>query len=42
MAGHTAHDDHPRFNAMLKTARTFQPKGPLVFGGQTIFEEGRP
>jgi hypothetical protein len=39
MAGHTAHDDHPRLQAMLRKARTFQPKSPLVFGGETIFEQ---
>ena len=42
MAGHTAHDDHPRFKDMLAKARTFQPKPPLVWGGETIFEDGSP
>ena len=40
MAGHSAHDDHPGFRAMLAKARTFQPKSPLVWGGETIFEDG--
>jgi hypothetical protein len=38
MAGHSAHDDDPRFKRMLVKARKMQPKPPLVFGGETIFE----
>ena len=40
MAGHTAHDEDPRFKAMLTKARAFQPKSPLVFGGRTLFDAG--
>jgi hypothetical protein len=36
MAGHTAHDDDQRFNAFLKEARKLQPKGPSVWGGNTV------
>lgn len=37
MAGHSAHDDDPRFNAFLKKARAFQPRGSSVWGGRTLF-----
>jgi hypothetical protein len=37
MAGHTAHDDDPRFKAFLKKARAFQPEGPSVWGGRTLW-----
>ena len=36
MAGHTAHDNDPRFNAFLAKARAFQPVGPSVWGGKTL------
>lgn len=36
MAGHTAHDDDARFNAFLTEARKLQPKGPSVWGGNTV------
>lgn len=38
MAGHSAHDDDARFKRMLAKARKMQPKSPLVFGGETLFE----
>jgi hypothetical protein len=37
MAGHTAHDNDARFNAFLAKARAFQPKGPSVWGGRTLW-----
>jgi hypothetical protein len=37
MAGHRAHDDDPRFNAFLAKARTLQPRGPSVWGGEIVF-----
>jgi hypothetical protein len=37
MAGHSAHDDDPRFKAFLKKARAFQPEGPSVWGGRTLW-----
>jgi hypothetical protein len=40
MAGHTAHDDDPRFNAFLKKARKLQPEGPSVWGGETLWSRG--
>jgi hypothetical protein len=46
MAGHSAHDDDPRFNAFLTKARKLQPEGPSVWGGQTLWSrperDGRP
>jgi hypothetical protein len=36
--GHTAHDHDPRFNAFLKRAQKLQPKEPLVWFGDPIFE----
>jgi hypothetical protein len=36
MAGHSAHDDDARFNAFLTEARKLQPKGPSVWGGDTV------
>jgi hypothetical protein len=36
MAGHTAHDDDPRFNEFLGRARQLQPKGPSVWGGTVV------
>jgi hypothetical protein len=40
MAGHSAHDDDPRFNAFLKKARKMQPEGPSVWGGETLWSRG--
>jgi hypothetical protein len=40
MAGHSAHDDDPRFNAFLKKARKLQPVGPSVWGGETLWSRG--
>jgi hypothetical protein len=40
MAGHSAHDDDPRFNAFLKKARKLQPAGPSVWGGETLWSRG--
>lgn len=37
MAGHSAHDDDPRFKAFLKKARALQPEGPSVWGGRTLW-----
>jgi hypothetical protein len=36
--GHTAHDHDPRFNDFLKRAQELQPKEPLVWFGDPIFE----
>ena len=36
--GHTAHDHDPRFNSFLKRAKELQPKEPLVWFGDPIFE----
>jgi hypothetical protein len=36
MAGHTAHDDDPRFNEFLGRARKLQPSSPSVWGGEVI------
>lgn len=36
MAGHTAHDDDPRFNEFLGRARKLQPASPSVWGGEVI------
>lgn len=40
-ANHEAHEEHdrdPRFRAFLKKAQRLQPKEPLVWFGQAIFE----
>ena len=40
-ADHEAHEEHdrdPRFRAFLAKAKEFQPEGPLVWFGDTIFE----
>jgi len=34
---HTEHDEDERFNAFLKKARRWQPEGPSVWGGRTVF-----
>ena len=36
MAGHSAHDDDPAFNAFLAKARLFQPEPPRVLGGDSV------
>jgi hypothetical protein len=36
--GHSAHDDDPRFKSFLKRAQKLQPKQPLVWFGDSIFE----
>ena len=36
MAGHSAHDDDPRFNEFLGRARQLQPQGPSVWGGTVL------
>ena len=41
LAGPAAHDEHdndPAFKAYGEKAEAFQPKGPSVWGGTTIFE----
>jgi hypothetical protein len=40
MEAHNAHDTDPRFKAYDKKADAFQPEGPSVWGGETIFEIG--
>jgi phage gpG-like protein len=42
MDAHTAHDDDPEFKAYDEKAEDFQPEGPSVYGGTTIFEIGFP
>jgi hypothetical protein len=37
MRAHTEHDEDERFNAFLKKARRWQPEGPSVWGGRTVF-----
>ena len=37
MRAHTEHDEDERFNAFLKKARRWQPSGPSVWGGRTVF-----
>jgi hypothetical protein len=37
MAGHSAHDADPRFNAFLEKARRLQPEAPSVWGGRTLW-----
>ena len=37
MRAHTEHDEDERFVAFLKKARAWQPEGPSVWGGQTVF-----
>jgi hypothetical protein len=36
--GHTAHDHDPRFGSFLKRAQKLQPKEPIVWFGDPIFE----
>lgn len=36
--GHTAHDDDPRFKSFLQRAKKLQPRQPLVWFGDRIFE----
>ena len=36
--GHTAHDDDPRFKSFLQQAQHLQPRQPLVWFGDPIFE----
>ena len=38
MKAHTEHDDDPSFKAYDEKAEAFQPEGPSVWGGTTIFE----
>jgi hypothetical protein len=38
MDAHTAHDDDPAFKAYDEKAEAFQPEGPSVWGGTTLFE----
>lgn len=38
MDAHTAHDEDPAFKAYDAKAEEFQPEGPSVWGGTTIFE----
>ena len=40
MKTHEAHDADPRFKKYDKKADKFQPEGPSVYGGTTIFEIG--
>lgn len=40
MEAHTAHDNDPRFKEYDRKADAFQPEGPSVYGGTTIFEIG--
>jgi hypothetical protein len=39
--GHTAHDHDPRFASFLEKAQKMQPKEPLVWFGDPIFERRR-
>ena len=36
--GHTAHDHDPRFKSFLERAQKLQPKEPMVWFGDPIFE----
>ena len=36
--GHNAHDHDPRFKSFLERAQKLQPKQPLVWFGDSIFE----
>lgn len=38
MDAHTAHDEDLAFKAYDAKAEEFQPEGPSVWGGTTIFE----
>jgi len=40
MDAHNAHDSDPRFKTYDEKAEEFQPEGPSVYGGTTIFEIG--
>lgn len=40
MAAHTEHDSDPAFRSYDEKADAFQPEGPSVWGGTTIFELG--
>jgi len=40
MRAHEAHDSDPRFREYDRKADEFQPEGPSVYGGTTIFEIG--
>lgn len=40
MEAHSAHDSDPEFQAFDKKAEEFQPEGPSVWGGTTLFEVG--
>ncbi len=40
MKAHEAHDEDPGFEEYDKKAEEFQPEGPSVYGGTTIFEIG--
>jgi len=41
MRAHTAHDSDPDFKAWDEKAEAFQPEGPSVWGGTTVFEIGQ-
>ena len=38
MRAHTNHDNDPDFQAYDEKVEAFQPEGPSVWGGTTIFE----
>ena len=38
MDAHTEHDDDPAFKSYDEKAEAYQPEGPSVWGGTTIFE----
>ena len=40
MDAHNAHDNDPAFKAYDEKAEDFQPEGPSVWGGTTLFEIG--
>ncbi len=40
MKAHEQHDEDPRFKEYDTKADAFQPEGPSVYGGHTIFEIG--
>lgn len=41
-AAHGEHDDDPRFKAFLEKARRLQPRPPLVWFGEPVFERTAP
>jgi hypothetical protein len=40
MEAHTEHDNDPAFKSYDEKADAFQPEGPSVYGGTTLFEIG--